>query len=464
MAAYRLFLFGSPRIEREGQPLRLHGRKALALAAYLAVRAQPQRRDHLATLFWPEFDQTTARANLRRELAQLRRVLGAQLVEVEGDEVCLQRESALWVDVAAFAALLAPCHHPDHAAHTVCPACLPLLQSAADLYTADFLAGFTLADCPAFDEWQFFQAEGYRQSLATILDRLVQSQHQAADLSAAIAAARRRVSLDPLHEPAQRQLIALYAATGNVSAALRQYELCVQLLQTELGAPPAAETVALSQQLRQGGSEPPPQRTAGQPASLPVRLHNLPAPATPLIGRMNEMAELTRFCRDPATRLVTVLGPGGVGKTHLLLAVAQSQVEHFAHGVCWVALAPLVTAEQLTPAIAEAIGLQFQSDQRPPKQQLLEYLRHKQMLLLLDNFEHLLAGVDLVHELLQASPQRKLLATTRERLRLSSETVFTRGIDLDHPGQLCPTFADIILARFAQLHQPQRTTTSTPIT
>jgi predicted ATPase/DNA-binding SARP family transcriptional activator len=432
MAAYRLFLFGSPRLEREGEPLRLHGRKAVALAAYLAVTAQPQRRDYLATFFWPEFDQTTARANLRRELAQLRRVLGEPLIEVAGDEVCLRPGPAFWVDVAVFAAALAPCRHPAHAEQTVCPACLPLLQSAADLYSADFLAGFTLSDCPAFDEWQFFQAEGYRHALATVLERLVPALQQASDSSAAIAAARRRVSLDPLHEPAQRQLIALYAATGNLSAALRQYELCSQLLQTELGVSPAPETVALGRQLRQGGTAPPSQRVASQPAPLSARLHTLPAPVTPLIGRTDEVAEVTRFCRDPTTRLMTILGPGGMGKTHLALAVAQSQVEHFAHGVCWVALAPLTSAEELTPAIAEAVGLQFQSEGRPPKQQLLEYLRHKQLLLLLDNFEHLLAGVDLVHELLQAGLQLKLLVTTRERLRLTSETVFTLGT-LDYP-------------------------------
>jgi DNA-binding SARP family transcriptional activator len=156
MPQYRLLLFGSPRLERDSQPIRMHGRKPLALVSYLAVTAPPQRRDRLATLFWPEFDQTAARANLRRELSQLRRVLGDEHMQVDGEEVSLRRGSNFWLDVAAFQACLEQCRHHEHGAQAICPACLPLLQAATDLYTADFLEGFSLPDCPAFDEWQFF--------------------------------------------------------------------------------------------------------------------------------------------------------------------------------------------------------------------------------------------------------------------------------------------------------------------
>jgi predicted ATPase len=121
-----------------------------------------------------------------------------------------------------------------------------------------------------------------------------------------------------------------------------------------------------------------------------------------------------------------------MGKTRVAIEVAHTQVEHVPHGIFFVGLAALTTVDQIIPAIAEAITFQFQADRRPPKQQLFDYLRQKQMLLLLDNFEHLLAGVGLVQELLEGSARLKLLVTSRERLRLSSETLFTLGT-LDYP-------------------------------
>jgi predicted ATPase/transcriptional regulator with XRE-family HTH domain len=150
--------------------------------------------------------------------------------------------------------------------------------------------------------------------------------------------------------------------------------------------------------------------------------HNLPAPTTPLIGREEELAELAQLLVDPATRLVTILSAGGMGKTHLAVAAALQQVERFADGVCWVALAPLTEARELVLAIAAALGLQLQG-QRSPEQQVGDFLHARQLLLVLDNFEHLLEGAPLVGELLAAAPRLSILVTSRQRLKLSSETV-----------------------------------------
>ena len=145
----------------------------MALAAYLAVSQQPHSRDALATLLWPDHDQSGARANLRRELSRLNKVLGEGQLAIEPETIGLQPEAALWLDVARFQACLAAAQSHPHPANEVCPDCLSLLVEAAALYTADFLAGFSLADSPEFDEWQFFQAEGLRQALASVLARLV---------------------------------------------------------------------------------------------------------------------------------------------------------------------------------------------------------------------------------------------------------------------------------------------------
>jgi predicted ATPase/DNA-binding NarL/FixJ family response regulator/transcriptional regulator with XRE-family HTH domain len=149
---------------------------------------------------------------------------------------------------------------------------------------------------------------------------------------------------------------------------------------------------------------------------------NLPAQTTPLIGREQELAELAQLLADPGRRLVTILSAGGMGKTHLAIAAAWQQVERFAHGACWVPLAPLTDPNELVLAIAAALGLQLQGE-RTPEQQVGDYLQAKHLLLVLDNFEHLLEGAPLVGELLASAPQLSILVTSRQRLKLSSETV-----------------------------------------
>lgn len=166
--------------------------------------------------------------------------------------------------------------------------------------------------------------------------------------------------------------------------------------------------------------------------------HNLPPQTTPFVGREGELAALATYLADPATRLATILGPGGMGKTRLALAAAEAQLRHpnhpFPHGIFFVALAPLESPEQLLPAIAEALGFRFYSGGEP-RQQLLDYLRHKQLLLVLDNFEHLKAGAGLVDELLAGAPGIKLLVTSREKMDRQAEQIFPIG-GLDLPDVL----------------------------
>ena len=166
-------------------------------------------------------------------------------------------------------------------------------------------------------------------------------------------------------------------------------------------------------------------------------LHNLPAQTTPFVGREGELTELRRLLADSNVRLVTVVAPGGMGKTRLSLEVAGQYIEEtvsttFPDGVYFVPLASLTSSEQLIPAVADAVGYQFQSDNRTSKQQLLEYLNNKTMLLLLDNFEHVTDDVSVVGEILEAAPDVQVIATSRARLNLSGETVFNLG-GMDFP-------------------------------
>lgn len=151
--------------------------------------------------------------------------------------------------------------------------------------------------------------------------------------------------------------------------------------------------------------------------------HNLPAQITPFIGRQTELAELNHLLAEQ--RLITILGPGGMGKTRLALAVAEQQVAHFDNGIYFVPLAALTDSANLVMTIAEHSDYQLQSGQREPRQQLFDYFREKNLLLVLDNFEHLLDAVQLVVDILEAAPKVKVLATSRELLGLYGETVYS---------------------------------------
>jgi predicted ATPase len=162
--------------------------------------------------------------------------------------------------------------------------------------------------------------------------------------------------------------------------------------------------------------------------SLAPARHNLPEDPTPFLGREAELAALDDLMAQPEVRLVTIVGLGGLGKTRLSLAFARQQLatNRFPNGVFFVALAPLGSADQIMPKLAEALDFQLElgGGTRTPQQQLLDYLRQKHMLLLMDNFEHLLDGADLVAQILQAAPGVKVLASSRERLHLQEEQVY----------------------------------------
>ncbi|MBV7332614.1 hypothetical protein KFU94_31175 [Chloroflexi bacterium TSY] len=256
MPTYQLYLFGPPRLKRDNETLELRHRKAIALLAYLAVTKQPHSRDTLATLLWPEYGQSEARTHLRRELLRLRKLMGNEMFDADREQIALQANAPIWIDVDEYRQQLEKsqnCREQHKSAgveQDLCEICLSFLTNAITCYVDGFMAGFTLSDCPNFDDWQYFESEELHQTLTAALLRLVRGHRAREEFDQAIDYARRWLSLDSLDESAHRELMTLYVQNGQQAAALRQYQACQRILDDELGVPPEDETTELYEAIR----------------------------------------------------------------------------------------------------------------------------------------------------------------------------------------------------------------------
>ncbi|CAN5816627.1 AAA family ATPase [soil metagenome] len=320
MSDLRILLLGSPLVELDGTGVEMDTRKATALLAYLAVTGERHTRDALAGLLWPEHGLSRARAALRRTLSTVGVLRRDGWLEVDRTGVNLAADDA-WIDVERFHAALAECRMHDHSDNEVCPRCIPALEKAAALYRDDFMAGFGLRDSAEFDDWQYFQGERLRRELGGALERLTRGFSARRDWEPAIDHASRWLGLDPLHEPAHRSLIHLYALSGRRAEALRQYRECVRLLDKELGVSPLEETHKLYREVKENVTPPPAPFVRGR--AHETSSNKPPASSSgvesPLVGRSAEWKALLRAYEDAryGERAAVLEGEAGIGKTRL---------------------------------------------------------------------------------------------------------------------------------------------------
>lgn len=430
MERLRFKLLGKPQLFLEATPLTgLKTRKSEALLYYLAVTGRPHTREVLADLLWGEMPEATARRNLTKALSELRREVGAY-VEIGRRSVTLNLDAPYQLDVAAFETTL-------RASNTTQD--LSALRQAIDLYQGDFLEGFFVNEAPTFEAWAAGERERLRELMLQALDALVSiyASHDEMDTAAGVDYAARLLAIEPWREAGHRHMMMLLARSGQRSAALAQYESCCRILQEELGVAPTAETTALYERIKSAGPPPP---------------SNLPPQPNAFIGRQTELNQAATHLENPNCRLLTLVGPGGIGKTRLALqsaaryATAASLLHEtsFGDGVYFVPLASVGSdldvaqgnaaaatlrarfSRALCFAIAGALEFSFHGT-ADPTGQLLGYLRNGRMLLVLDNFEHLMQCVDLLARILQQAPGVKLLVTSRARLKLQEEWVIEIG-------------------------------------
>jgi predicted ATPase/DNA-binding SARP family transcriptional activator len=452
MPRLEISLLGPFRVHLQGEAVtHFKTAKVQALLAYLAVEAdRPHARDALTGLLWPEQPEAAARLNLRQTLHRLRQVIPPAYLLATRPTIQFDPHSDYSLDVTTFTKLMTACQNHLHPNLATCQPCLAQLQQAIALYRSDFLANFFLVDSPAFEEWALLKREWLRREALQALFVLATHFQQQNDYDAAYQYAWRQLELDSLREEAYQQLMLILALSGRRSEALAQYDTCCQTLAEALDVEPAEATTDLYERILTGELG---EKIEPKPSQSP---HNLPVQTTPFIGREVELSDLARLLADPEIRLVSILSAGGMGKTRLALEAGKIQLDRYPHGIYFASLAPLDTSEAFVPTIAEALNFSFYEG-GTPQQQLLDYLREKRMLLILDNFEHLLSlpafslegetreassqletlepgeyATSLVTNILQTAPDVKIMVTSRERLRLQEEQLFHIG-GIDFP-------------------------------
>lgn len=442
MPGLQISLLGSFQITHDQQgEVPFTNRKVMGLLAFLALEAdQAHSRETLMGLLWPAMSEADARNNLRVTLARLRKLLeGVTAVSpliTSRTDVRFRPDDSVTLDATDFQALLAQTEDHAHAERGACVECRQRLATAAALYHGPLLHGLFLDDCPAFDEWLFVQRERFHLQALEVLEELAQGLEADGRYAEALTPTRRQLELDPLHDSAQRRLLRLLAYQGQTTAALGQFASIKKTLHAELGIEPDVELLQLAQQIK-GGTLPMPgpraaktdtSREATAVAGTAVAHHNLPEILTPFIGRERELAQLTERLaaplNGPAYRMITLAGPGGIGKTRLALEAARANLHRFADGAFFVPLDGVAQAFDIPAAIASALNVTFSSDAAPAAE-LLRILQEKQLLLVVDNLEHIIEeGAALLLQIVQSAPQVVLLITSRERLNVQAEDLF----------------------------------------
>ncbi len=406
--------------------------KALALLCYLAVTGEAQTREVLAGLFWSDFPERRARSNLRDTLTALRRTPLAPFVVSGRRMVSFNQDLPYWLDTAEFQkgveqGLGGISDGPS------------VLETATELYGGEFMAGFHVPKAALFEEWVTVQRQHFHLLAVEALQKLVDFHLDAASYEAGIQHACRLLNLDPWREQNHRNVMLLRLLTGEHSASLAQYEACRQILADELGVAPTSETQTLYQNIRKQIDDHSNVERLHLVPDVPSPSgpfpHNITGQVTPFIGREREHRAIDNVLNDRNARLVTIFGAGGSGKTRLAIALGEKQTHvierdggyRFPDGVYFVPLEAVESPSEIIPALCQALDFQPAEESRvgrTTEAQLLDFLRRKQLLLIVDNFEQLLDGVGILARIHRSALGVHLLVTSRQKLALQGERLF----------------------------------------
>lgn len=397
----------------EGSSINLRLKAERLLLAWLVLRpGRSGSREEIAALLWSERSDAQAYQSLRQTLADLRRTLDDRV----GERIKIDRErvslvaGAVQCDIDFILGLDAESSVAD-------------LQQGVLLYRGEFLAGLTVRD-PLLQEWLEDRRSELRVAVIQRFEWLLAAYARAGRHREAESVASRLIEIDPLAEEGYRALIRSYLASGDRAMALRQYRRCQDILLRNLSVEPSEETKALmrlAMQPRSSGTIAPVARDSSLGAGQ-KRAHNLPRQTTTLVGRERNVEDVIARLRQ--YRLVTLTGAGGTGKTRIALDTGFKLDGTYADGIWLVELASIADSQLIGEALCGTLGVPVISD-RSAVESAIAHLRQRQLLLILDNCEHLVdASAGLAETLLAACPSVSILATSRESLAVAGESLY----------------------------------------
>jgi|GEM_PF-1033766 len=394
MPELRLITFGGLRALWDGQDVTASlPAKSLALMVYLARQHKPQSREHLAELFWPERTTEQAYGSLRTALSKTRALIGDAL-QIDYQSVGV----TAWLDANHFEVLA---QEDDQ------------LQAALSLYQGAFMASFSSRDARDFEHWMLREAEHLHERFIQAGLRHIHQLHTQHKHNDAVMVGRGILTYAPLREDVHRLLMRLYHEMGEAACALQQYETCRRLLWEELGVEPDASTQAVLLELKTAPTQ--------VLSSMNAIRQRLPTRITNFVGRADVLDTVENILLD--CRLLIISATGGAGKTRLSLELAYRLKDQFKDGVCFVDLTQTTHAGDVLATIAQTLGL---STPQPLEvfATLQRSLQGREMLLILDNFEHVIEAADEIAHLLSEAPDVKFLITSREPLKLYGERIY----------------------------------------
>ena len=420
---------GSRAIAQDAWPLK----KAAVLVKLLALAPGHRlHREQAMDILWPNAGRKAASNSLRSTLHAARKVLdpavGSLYLASEDESLVLCPAGGLWVDVDAFEQAVATARRSqDPAAY----------RAALELYPGELLPD------DRYEEWAENRRQELRRVFLSVLIELAGLYEARGDYERGLEALQRSLSVEPTHEEAHTRLMRLHALSGRQHEALSQYEQLSRALSRQFGTEPDVTTRRLRDDIAEGAFPTPPPLLNDPPqeGASDLSKHNLSEPRTSFVGREREILEVKRALS--ATQLLTLTGTGGSGKTRLALEVARDLVGSYADGVWLIELAPLSEPDLVAQEVAGTLGVR----ERPGLlllESLLDALGGKEMLLLLDNCEQLIDAVArLTRSLLDSCPRMRVLATSREHLGVTGESIWLVP-SLSVPGaQKTPTVEEL---------------------
>jgi DNA-binding SARP family transcriptional activator/predicted ATPase len=432
-ASLSIYLLGVPRVHLNGRSLGIvKSPKLLVTLAYLVTEPGPHPRDLLAAHLWPDGTSQQAQRNLRQILYRLRKLLDDgdedhSYVFTDRQTVRLDTDHNVWTDVSTFETLVEQTRQHAHRRASVCQACVRHLEEARKLYRGPFLKGLGNVSSVAIEQWLLLWRESLQQQAFQATYTLAEHYLAHGRAERARGHARELLQFDPWNEAVERLLLRTTWRFEGRNAALLEYRRFATDLSSELDVAPEDDTQALAE------------RIEASPSKKPTTIGDLPLPITPFFGREEEQAQLTAYLAQREQRLVSLVGVGGSGKTRLSLQVAQAERPNWRDGVWFVPLVKATTTEWMAETILEVLTPTSQ-DTRPASSRLFDYLRDRELLLVLDNLEHLVPeSTALLRDILRYAPQVNVLITSQARLDIPEEWVIPlTGLELPPNRQETP--------------------------